>query len=143
MLVFLAKSSFCLFVILDVCVVLCAFKALGLHKWARKYLVLLLILGIGVNLYSLKNVLYVTKTQWNEIEEIVGKENLEYNKKYFSESIQQANPANKEDLKKIAKYFEPQRFIKGFMIFIMGIPIIWKLVLIFFFTRKKVKEQFK
>jgi len=140
---FWTKISFYLFVMLDVCVVLCAFKALGLQEWARRYLVLLLALGIAMSLYGLKNALYVTKTQWNVIEEKIGKEDLEYSKRYVSESIQQAKLESKEVLKKIAKNFEPQRFVMNFMIFVGGIPIIWRLLIIFFFTRKKVKEQFK
>ena len=110
-----AKIPYILYICFDIALIYCAFKTLALEDWARRYLVVLLILGIGISLFSLANSLTVIENHWDLMKMSLGEQARE----------------------------EYRPLFKGALIFAAGISVLFKLSLIFFFTRPKVREQFQ
>jgi len=112
--------------ILKLAEIILALKLSKFKEWARKNLIKVLFLVIFVSLLSLISTINAKNNVWQYIESTRGKEYSELHKEEIERSGVSKQRAE----------------IRALLVWIIGIPAIWRLLVIIYLTRPKVKEQF-
>jgi len=118
-----------------------AIYILRLNDLARKVLIFMAVSVLVLNLWGYRNVIITIDKQGEDIETAWKQEGQQAYQRIEAE-IAQAPPERQESLRKIYEYFKPKAFIKLMMTIFTGFSIFWRALLIFYFTRPKVKAQF-
>ncbi|GEM_PF-3521584 len=114
---------------------------LKLNDLARKTLIIAAIVAIGLSLWGYRNAI-VTIDKYPDVLNATWAEQIKQVYQETGNEINQAPPEKQENLRKAHKNFKPEPFIKLMLTIGVGFVIFWNALLIFYFTRPKVKEQF-